>query len=322
MNKKRKTIIAANEISELKTYSLGGYEQKVLIEGKRKKNPVVVFLHGGPGCPIPFCAGCRGMFPELTERFTMVYWDQLGCGINNYTIDESFSINNYIDMTVDLIRELKREFPENSINLFGVSWGTILAAEATVRVPELVHRVLVYGQVVKQLSFNTEVFEVLEKSNMSKKKKQKLNIIKRSDLHGLKDLKAIMSWVRKYTEGYQSKSGGKTPLGKIIFGLISSPDYSLKDFKAIIFNGCIKNKSLLTELMDVDLLETLKKIQIPYLILQGDTDIVTSTKFISYYVKTTGNSSLSYHYVKNSGHMPSAAGMNYIMSEGLDFLAE
>jgi hypothetical protein len=41
MNRKRKAIIAANEISEIRTYDLGGYSQKVLIEGKSKSNPIV-----------------------------------------------------------------------------------------------------------------------------------------------------------------------------------------------------------------------------------------------------------------------------------------
>ena len=84
MNKIRKEIIANNEISELKTYSLNGYEQKVLIEGRKRDLPITLFLHSGPGSPIPFCAGCRGLFPEITSRTTMVYWDQLGCGINDY----------------------------------------------------------------------------------------------------------------------------------------------------------------------------------------------------------------------------------------------
>ena len=87
MNKKRKAIIEQNEISELVTFSLGGYEQKVLIEGKSKNLPVVITLHGGPGTPIPFSVGCRGLFPEFTDKFIMVYWDQLGCGKNNYKIE-------------------------------------------------------------------------------------------------------------------------------------------------------------------------------------------------------------------------------------------
>ena len=90
MNKKRKAIIAANEISEIRNYNLGGYSQKVLIEGKKKTNPIIIILHGGPGSPIPFCVGCRGLFPELTDKAIIVYWDQLGCGINNHPIGDSF----------------------------------------------------------------------------------------------------------------------------------------------------------------------------------------------------------------------------------------
>lgn len=71
MNKARKAVIAISEISEIKTYSLGGYAQKVLIEGKKRENPVLIFLHGGPGSPIPFCEGCRGMFPHT--RFNLGY---------------------------------------------------------------------------------------------------------------------------------------------------------------------------------------------------------------------------------------------------------
>ena len=36
---KRKDVILNNEISELCVFTLNGYEQKVLIEGKRKDSP-------------------------------------------------------------------------------------------------------------------------------------------------------------------------------------------------------------------------------------------------------------------------------------------
>ena len=320
MNHKRRAIIAANEISELKTYSLGGYDQKVLIEGKYKTNPIVIFLHGGPGFPIPFCEGCRGMFPEITDRFIMVNWDQLGCGINNCKINNSFSVDCYVDMTVELIREIKKEFPENTISLFGVSWGSILAAKAAQQVPELLYRVMIYGQVLKQLSFNEEVMETLENSNMPAKLKRQLDSMKNTDKHTLQELKSIMGWVRKYTEGYQVKAGGKTPLGGIILGILTSPDYSFKDFKAVAINGCMKNKSLLTELMDIDLSDVLRKIQVPYLILQGDTDIVTSTKMLSAFTESAENENIVFHRIPNSGHMPSNAGMDYIIKDGFDFL--
>ena len=64
-------------------------------------------LHGGHGSPIPFSAGARGLFPEFTDNCIMVYWDQLGCGINNYKIDNRFTIDMFVQMTVDLIKILK-----------------------------------------------------------------------------------------------------------------------------------------------------------------------------------------------------------------------
>ncbi len=61
MKKTRKQIIKENEISEMYTFTLGNMPQKVLIEGKKKDLPIVITLHGGPGAPIPFSAGCRGL---------------------------------------------------------------------------------------------------------------------------------------------------------------------------------------------------------------------------------------------------------------------
>lgn len=67
---KRKKYIESCQVSELKTYSLNGYPQKVLLEGRHSTSPVLIFLHGGPGSPIPFGAGSRGLFPEITDIVT------------------------------------------------------------------------------------------------------------------------------------------------------------------------------------------------------------------------------------------------------------
>ena len=107
---KNKKIKSNNEISELCSFYLGRYQQKVLIEGKSKDNPIVITLHGGPGMPIPFSVGCRGLFPVFTDEFIMVYWDQLGCGINNHVIDDSFSIDTFVQMTEELIEKIKDKF--------------------------------------------------------------------------------------------------------------------------------------------------------------------------------------------------------------------
>ncbi len=75
MNKKRREVIENNKVSKMMTYSLNGYSQKVLFDGKNETSPVLLNLHGGPGMPIPFSVGCRGMFPDFTDHVIMAYWD-------------------------------------------------------------------------------------------------------------------------------------------------------------------------------------------------------------------------------------------------------
>ncbi len=317
---KRKKYIESCQVSEIKTYHLNGYPQKILFEGKSKNAPIIIYLHGGPGAPVPFCAGVRGLFPEITDHFIMVYWDQLGCGLNDYPIDDTFSVDSYTQMTVDLIEAVRRDFPENPINLFGVSWGSVLAANAAVRVPGLLNRAVVYGQVTKELFFNKEVFDTLEKAGLSGKDQEKLEQLKRAGSIGQKEIRTMAKLISGHTEGYQAKRGGKTPMGRIILGLLTSPDYTIKDVKAVAVNGTRKNQSLLQELICLDLRDTLAQITIPYLIMQGETDIVTSTKFIEAFVRESGNDHLRFELVKSSGHLPGGAGMAYVLEKGFAFL--
>lgn len=315
MNKLRKDIILSNQISRMKTYLLGSYEQRVLLDGKDATNPVMLVLHGGPGTPIPFSAGCRGLFPEFTDRFIMVYWDQLGCGINNHPIDDNFSIDMYVDMAEDLIKELKKEFPDNQLILLGTSWGSVLAAKVVARVPELVDNVLAYGQILNKLFFNEEVYSILGQSKLPQKVKKRLIELQGKLSRSPEELKEMATWIRKYTEGYQAKSNEKTPIGFIIRGLLTSPDYTFKDFVAIIKNGSMINTSLWKELMQIDLSEVLQNIQVPYRILQGSTDIVTSSKAVSKFVSESQNSNLSFRMIDNNGHIPNASGINEVLEE-------
>ena len=310
---KRKEIIACNEISELFTFSLNGYEQKVLIEGRKKDSPIVITLHGGPGTPIPFSVGCRGLFPEFTDKFVMVYWDQLGCGINNRVIDDTFTIDSFVKMTEDLVKRIKEILPNNKILVFSTSWGTILSAKLLERDPHAVDAVISFGQIIKNVFICDEVREALSRTEISLKKIDKINNMSTKNFTG-KDLKLISSSLRKYTDAYENKTGPKAPMGPIIKGLLTSPDYKFKDFKAIMMNGYMKNTSLWNEIVRLDLTEQLSKVEIPYLILQGDTDIVASTQTVKELVSKSVNENLSLQVIANTGHMPGIEMMEKLIS--------
>lgn len=309
---KRKNISTNNEISDLLSLSLNGYEQKILIEGKSRTLPVVITLHGGPGTPIPFSVGCRGLFPEFTDNFIMVYWDQLGCGINNCIIDDVFSIDDFVKMTEDLIKEIKKRFVDNKILIFSTSWGSILSAKLLERNPNAVDGVIASGQIIKNVFLCEEVMNELDKSKISRKKMDKIRTVTVDNYSG-KDLQLISTSLRKYTNAYQNKIGAKAPMGSIIKGLLTSPDYKFKDFKAIMVNGYMKNNSLWKEILRIDLSEILGGVEIPYLLLQGDTDIVASTQTAKSLVSNCNNPNLRIQVISNTGHMPGVEMMEALM---------
>lgn len=313
MNKTRKNVILNNEISEVRSVSLGGYDQKIMLDGKSGKNPIVICLHGGPGSPVPFSVGCRGLFPEITDKLTLVCWDQLGCGINNRPIDNSFKISDFVHMTEDLAGEIRRLFPENKLYLFGISWGSVLAALAAAGGNVRIDGAITYGQVLYDLTFNEEVFTALENSEMPESKKKKLAQIKES--RNMKNTVQIMNYIGKYTEGYVCRSSKTAPLIQTLKGLRQSPDYRFRDFAAVMINGYKKNSSLINELVGIDLREALSKIKIPYKIIQGDTDLVTSTRAIERFLSENANENIGFVKIENSGHMPGEEAMIMIIGE-------
>ncbi len=63
-------------IATLEEIEIGGIGQYLLIRGEQTGNPVLLFLHGGPG--YPQIAFARKYQRELEKDFVVVQWDQRG----------------------------------------------------------------------------------------------------------------------------------------------------------------------------------------------------------------------------------------------------
>lgn len=316
MDAKRKAYIESCEISSVECANLGGYRQTFAVEGRRKDLPVVLCLHGGPGSPVPFSVGCRGLFPEITDRLIMVYWDQLGCGINNRKIDDGYTVAHFVNMTVDLVKGLKERFPANKLYLFGMSWGSILALRSAVLVPELLDGVITCGQVIAAPMLSDRAFEAVERSSAPERKKQAVREFRRRKGEPtVKEMTEYSKIIRKYTEGYRNRNAKAAPMGSIIKGLLSSPDYRMKDFIAIVKNGYRKNESLLREMATADLRGDLALVTVPYRIFQGETDIVTDTKEVLEAVHGLENANITCTVLPDMGHFPSEEAMGKIVEE-------
>ncbi|MGH4137093.1 alpha/beta fold hydrolase [Clostridium sp.] len=69
-------------IAILERVIIGGINQCICIRGKNIRNPILLFLHGGPGdAMLPVMTGIN---KDLEDDFIVVNWDQRGTGLNVY----------------------------------------------------------------------------------------------------------------------------------------------------------------------------------------------------------------------------------------------
>lgn len=131
-----KKIGTANGIAEINYLNINNSKQYVLIRGKNIDNPVLLFLHGGPGASAT--ALLRKYNEHLEDSFTVVYWDQRNAGksYSRKTPKEEIKVANYKRDVDTLVAYLQRRFRKEKILLVGHSWGSRLGMYAIQKNPE------------------------------------------------------------------------------------------------------------------------------------------------------------------------------------------
>jgi pimeloyl-ACP methyl ester carboxylesterase len=72
--------VLAGSIAEKLRVDINGVEQGMFINGKNRSNPVLLWVHGGPGMPDYFLL--EQYRTGLEDVFTVVWWDQRGTGLS------------------------------------------------------------------------------------------------------------------------------------------------------------------------------------------------------------------------------------------------
>lgn len=130
----------------LEKISLGGINQWISIRTKDIQNPILLYLHGGPGTPVmPLF---RHFQAPLENYFIVIQWDQRGAGksFSWHIPKESMTIEQFISDLHELIVLLCKRFNKEKIYLMGHSWGSVLGIKIVQRYPQLFHAYIGVGQ--------------------------------------------------------------------------------------------------------------------------------------------------------------------------------
>ena len=120
-------------MAELQSISLGGFPQTVLLRGNDRRNPILLYVHGGPGASqMPIA---RTYSDELEKHFVVAHWDQRGAGASCAGVDwNTLSLDQNVNDTIDLAEKLGQG---KKIFIIGHSWGSLVGAWAVPRRPDL-----------------------------------------------------------------------------------------------------------------------------------------------------------------------------------------
>ena len=139
-------------VSEKVWVEINGIEQGMFIRGENPENPVILYLHGGPGTPLLQFISYLEKNERLEKYFTICYWDQRGSGMtyNKSTDPSTMTVEQMVEDTREVTEYLKERFGQKKIYLIGHSWGSYLGVKTIEKYPENYLAYIGIGQVTNQ----------------------------------------------------------------------------------------------------------------------------------------------------------------------------
>ncbi|MBV4417806.1 alpha/beta hydrolase [Clostridium tyrobutyricum] len=289
-------------INITKIIQLGGVGQWISIRGRNISNPIMLFLHGGPG------AVCRYYDPQLEKIFTIVNWDQRGAG-NSYTNEvtkESINVKQLLADTNELVEYLKKEFNKDKIFLVGHSWGSFLGISTVDRYPDNFYAYIGIAQVVngrlnEQISYNYTL-EIARKHKNNQAIEELTTIARMEDglyCNGRNGIHNERQWLYKLGKGNHRKIN----FYMIFNYIISNKIFPLN--KVLYKKGLYFSAENLWGWSDnVDLLNQIPQIKIPVFFLTGQYDYVSTFELVDKYYNQLEAPLKELIWFKHSSHAP------------------
>ncbi|MDD6482260.1 MAG: alpha/beta hydrolase [Lachnospiraceae bacterium] len=276
-------ILGDAAISEYRTVELGDAEQSILIRGEDKSNPVLLYIHGGPGDPeTPYIVPYQ---KEWEKYFTVVNWDQRGSG-RSYHAEigrDSLNTEQICADAVELTEYLREEFCVDKIYLVGHSYGTYVGMKCIRMKPEYYHAYVGMGQVADQQE--NEKILISYATEMAEKESNKKAIAELASLGDLPydqtDFGSKISLSRKWTTYYGGAIFDRKNVNFLFAEAVIRPEYSLMNLmdylkgEELYYSNTEKDTAR-WELFHANLHEEAPSVEVPVYFIQGKNDYITS----------------------------------------------
>lgn len=143
--------------------NIGGIKQFVNIKSTNRNNPILLFLHGGPGTSLIPVAD--KFTDKLKDNFVVVQWDQRQTGqtLNLNPSPEKLTAELLQKDTYQLIQYLLKEFNQKKLYLCSHSWGSVLGFNIADKHPELLYAYIPISPIIDQNKSSQLTMDLLNK---------------------------------------------------------------------------------------------------------------------------------------------------------------
>jgi pimeloyl-ACP methyl ester carboxylesterase len=301
-------IVSPNGVEELVPAPINGTTQWLSVRGRDRRNPVLLYLHGGPGSPtMPEAYTFQSPWEDY---FTVVQWDQRGTG-KTYAANDPNALASTMtieQMTSDgeeVVRYLQKRYGKRKIFLLGHSWGTVLGVALAQRHPDWFYAYLGVGQMVN-FQKNEEIGYqfALDEARAHHNSDAERELLALAPYPGSGEAITIarIGAQRKWLMYYGGLTYGRTDFKYDANAWELSPDYTDKDLDAADDGSLYTLNHLLGPLSAINY-ESITRFKCPIFIFAGRHDYATSHTLAAEWFEHIKAPSKKLVWFENSAHM-------------------
>jgi proline iminopeptidase len=259
----------AGSVAELTRVGIGGHDLAMMIRGRSDRNPVLLFLAGGPGGSE--LGAMRRHSRALEDDFVVVTLDQRGTGRSYDQLDPAatLTLERAVADTLEVTEYLRGRFGQDRVYLAGQSWGSLLGVLAVQRRPELFSAFIGVGQMVSPVATDRVFYDdtlAWARASGDAGLVETLTASGPPPYAGILDYEQALSYEQElYPYSHAGNSEGAGQMGENIL----VEEYTLLE-QLHVFAGFLDTFSVLyPQIQDVDLRTRATRLDVPVYLVQG-----------------------------------------------------
>ncbi|MCR9278614.1 MAG: alpha/beta hydrolase [Pseudomonadaceae bacterium] len=307
-NRKIQRTTTCTGIDEYFSIDINGHHQWLRIRGENPENPIILYLHGGPGgSQVP---SYRYFQLNWELSHTVVHWEQRGAGksYTNRLKTETLTVSQLVEDALSVIDYLSKRFGRQDIVLLGHSWGTFLGIHVLQTKPSAVSSYIGVGQIANQVHSERRMYEFALERAMSTGDEANASMLKKLQGYPLKNNShRKVAFVRQMASFYGFLGSNTADIARTYNRLMETPEYKLMDIyrflKGTLVSSATLGRAMFTS-VEIQPTELPLEFETPIFLLSGRRDHFTPADLTDEYLKTIEAPAKKHVVFENCGHYP------------------